>query len=226
MGILSLYDVSGLMVAPWVEAGHQAVCVDMQHPGEDQTGLHWKLNWNILESEDELVYIGKHIVAKFMMAFPPCDDMAVSGAKHFGKKADENPYFQLEARELALVADRIGRRLGVPYALENPVSRLATLWRASDYSFEPFEFGGYLPEWDIHPLYPDYIAPRDAYTKATHLWTGGGYELPEKRPVKVNRSERWNKQTTALGGSSAKTKNIRSATPRGFALANFLKYGG
>jgi len=46
--------------------------------------------------------------------------------------------------------------------------------------------------------------------------------MPEKKPVKpVNNYPGW----TKLGGKSLRTKNIRSATPRGFAQAVFEKYG-
>jgi len=101
------------------------------------------------------------------------------------------------------------------------VSRLATLWRKPDYSFQPFEYGGYLPEDDVNPKWPEYIAPRDAYSKKTCLWTGNGFRMPEKDAVECD-SFGSSVQYRKLGGKSLKTKNIRSATPRGFARAVFL----
>ena len=44
--------------------------------------------------------------------------------------------------------------------------------------------------------------------------------MPAKLPVPV--SDGYSKQHLKLGGKSMKTKNIRSATPRGFAKAVFF----
>ena len=41
--------------------------------------------------------------------------------------------------------------------------------------------------------------------------------MPEKKPVSI--LDRYSDQFKLLGGKSLKTKNIRSATPRGFAKA-------
>jgi hypothetical protein len=106
-----------------------------------------------------------------------------------------------------------------------------TLWRKPDHAFHPCEFGGYLPADDKHPRWPEYIAPRDAYTKKTCLWVGGGFQMPTLRPVApvvVSYTKEDGSVTSGslqfgkLGGKSMKTKNIRSATPRGFARAVFL----
>lgn len=51
---------------------------------------------------------------------------------------------------------------------------------------------------------------------------GNGFKLPDKKEVDaIEDFPGWKK----LGGKSMRTKNIRSATPRGFALAVFQKYG-
>ena len=44
--------------------------------------------------------------------------------------------------------------------------------------------------------------------------------MPDKKPVEVDAG--YSDQHKKLGGKSLKTKNIRSATPRGFAKAVFL----
>ncbi|CNE41131.1 Uncharacterised protein [Yersinia similis] len=74
-------------------------------------------------------------------------------------------------------------------------------------------------EMSGHPTYPDYIAPRDAYPKKTCLWTGGGFVMPDKLPVSV--PDGYSTQYLKLGGKSERVKNMRSATPRGFAEAVF-----
>ena len=68
-----------------------------------------------------------------------------------------------------------------------------------------------------HPLWPDYIAAKDAYPKKTCLWTGNGFTMPWTDAVEPEDGH--SRQHLKLGGKSMKTKNIRSATPRGFAKA-------
>lgn len=151
---------------------------------------------------------------------PACTDMAVSGARHFAKKSQVNPASQAEACELARLVMYVGDKFECKWVAENPVSVLSTLWRKPDHIFSPHEYGGYLPEDDQHPIYPDYIKPRDAYPKTTCLWSGNGFIMPQRRPVQCTKE--YSTQYLKLGGKSTKTKNIRSATPRGFAKAVFI----
>jgi hypothetical protein len=148
--------------------------------------------------------------------------LAVSGAKHFAQKFFENPYYREEAMELVMIAPDLGKELQIPWAFENPVSVISSEWRPPDNMFSPNEFGGYLPEDDIHPEWPKYIEARDAYRKKTWIWHGNGFIWPKKKPVQWKEEKPgFNKQTQLLGGKSMKTKIIRSLTPRGFARAVF-----
>jgi len=156
---------------------------------------------------------------EIVIGFPECTHLAVSGAAHFAKKLDDNPAIQAEATELARFVEYLGDAFGCPWVAENPVSVLSTLWRKPNHSFHPWEYGGYLPENDEHPTYPEYIKPRDAYPKKTCIWSGNGFVMPDKAPVHVLSG--YSDQHKKLGGKSIKTKNIRSATPRGFARAVF-----
>lgn len=152
-----------------------------------------------------------------IFGFPPCTDLAVSGSMHFEKKHKANPEFQNEATALARQVEKLGSLVGCPWFAENPVSVLSTLWRKPDHLFHPYEYGGYLPEDDSHPRWPEYIAPRDHYRKKTCLWTGNGFIMPTKKSLGDPSED--SKQHRKLGGKSAKTKQIRSETPRGFAIA-------
>ena len=168
-----------------------------------------------------LRYIHKSILMNQLsidMAFPVCTDMAVSGAAHFKRKAELDPDFQTKAINYAVDCAMLFEDLGVPYFIENPVSVLATKWRKPDHRFHPYEYGGYIPDDQLeHPRWPEYIAPRDAYPKKTCLWTGNGFVMPDKVSVTVKQG--YAKQHLKLGGKSQRTKDIRSATPRGFAIA-------
>jgi hypothetical protein len=201
------------MVKPWRDAGHTVMTVDIKdtdrpsHLALDVTEQH-KLNY-LIEWDADIIF-----------SFPPCTDLAVSGAAHFEKKRKENPYCQYDAMSLFKVADYIAIKNNTPYMIENPVSVASTLWRKPDCGyFHPYEYGGYLPEDDVHPLYPDYIAPRDAYPKKTGIWSGNGFIMPEKKPVPCPPG--YSAQHKKLGGKSERTKTIRSMTPRGFAQAVF-----
>lgn len=227
--VISLYDYTGVAVTPWANAGYECFCYDIQHPKEGRTELtefggiiHYQhLDLHNPEFIEQLQEKHAEHVA-FMFAFPVCTDLAVSGAAHFKRKAEKDPDFQIKAANYARWCSFLGEALECPYVIENPVSVLSTLWRKPDYSFQPFEFGGYIPPNEAeHPTWPAYIAPRDAYSKKTCLWSGGGFRMPKAQPVECE-SYGSSTQHRKLGGKSEKTKNIRSATPRGFANAVFM----
>lgn len=228
-----LYDYTGIMAQPWLEAGYTCYIIDGQHKEgvyEEPTGTQGTLykvgHLFTTDINKELDFLKETVTGKvsFIFGFPPCTDLAVSGAAHFAKKAQVNPEFQKEATILAQIPMHYGDMLKVPWGVENPVSVLSTLWRKPDFSFHPWEYGKYLPSDDVHPTYPEYIAPRDAYPKKTCIWCGNGFSVPGKKPVYC--PEGYSTQHKKLGGKSLKTKNIRSATPRGFARAVFKANGG
>ena len=226
--VLSLYDFTGEALRPWAEAGYHCFAFDIQHDangyGESFEGggmiEYIQLDLHNIDNITRLqTWFTDHDVV-FGMAFPVCTDLAVSGAAHFERKRKADPEFQIKASNHARWCASLFDALGVPYFIENPVSRLSTLWRKPDYSFHPYEYGGYIPDAEAeHPRWSDYIAPKDAYTKKTCLWTGGGFNMPTKRPTQ--KPDGYSQQHLKLGGKSQRTKDIRSATPRGFARAVF-----
>ena len=217
-----LFDFTGIMAEPWLDAGYDCYIVDRQHkPGthqHDQRPNLFTVGADIRSGWIPDVDVAKR--TKFLASFPECTNVAVSGAAHFIKKGPRALALSLD---LFATCQELGETLGVPYMIENPVSTFSTYCGKPQHIFHPYEYGGYLPEDDVHPFYPKYIAPRDAYPKKTCLWTGKGFIMPDKKPVDVPSG--YSKQHTALGGKSLKTKNIRSATPRGFAEAVFQANG-
>ena len=228
--VLSLYDFTGEALRPWAEAGYECYAFDIQHPeiGKRDTfegGGYieyiqmdlWDHN-NISKMHEWFEY--ENVV--FGMAFPVCTDLAVSGAAHFARKAKADPEFQIKASNHARWCASLFDALGVPYFIENPVSRLSTLWRKPNYSFHPYQYGGYIPDTEAeHPRWPEYIAAKDAYKKQTCLWTGGGFVMPDPKLVDPEKyhGNGYSTSMMKLGGKSQRTKDIRSATPRGFARA-------
>jgi len=234
--VLSLYDFTGEALKHWAEAGYTCYAFDIQHTGTEATfentqffagggsiayrhaDLHKVSTFKALLAEfgdnGDLVVFG--------MAFPVCTDMAVSGAAWFKKKAEADPDFQIKAVNYAVCCSVFFEDLGVPYFIENPVSVLATKWRKPDHKFHPYQYGGYIPDDQAeHPRWPEYIAAKDAYKKHTCLWTGGGFVMPYKISVdpEAYHGNGYSTAMMKLGGKSQRTKDIRSATPRGFAIA-------
>lgn len=225
---LFLFNSSNYGTQPWIDRGIHVTSVDYSdtdhsahRDAQRSTEEHERINLD-LDRPEALGALKDALRARGLdprvcISYTPCTDLAVSGAAHFKKKRKANPSFQDEAVAMA----RLAEGLGVPFCVENPVSVLSTLWRKPDVITTPWEWAGYCPE-GAHPeasyLYPE----QDRYNKKTCYWTGGGFAMPPKKPLQP--LETVNPGHRALGGKSAKTKHLRSLTPRGvseaMALAN------
>lgn len=225
--VVSLFDESGNMGRPWAQAGYSVHCFDILNVDRETeyfpSGGLIMYHKADLDDYAQWPFI-KSLRPEIMFSFSPCDDVAVSGSIHFEKKLANNPECQRIACERAKLVERIANEVGCKWMHENPVSILSTMWRPASFYFNPSDYGGYLPEDDLHPRWPDYIAPRDAYPKKTGIRCGNGFIRPDRRPVE--RAPGYATQHKKLGGKSAKTKQIRSETPRGFALAVFEANAG
>ena len=202
--IISLCDLTGAMVAPWVEAGYDAVLVDPQHGKYSNDGRVERLPCTVLEAACRLGEIirGRRVV--FVAGFPPCTDVAVSGARWFASKADADKHFQTKAALVAEQCRMVGALSGAPWFFENPVSVFSSIFGAPDYTFHPHQFTGYCGD--------------DNYTKQTCLWTGGGFVMPDEFKA-IDLGEPDNRIHAAPHGPER--ANFRSATPKGFAQAVF-----
>lgn len=202
--IISLCDLTGVMVAPWVEAGYDAVLVDPQHGRYSNDGRIERLPCTVLEAAMRLGEIlrGRRVV--FVAGFPPCTDVAVSGARWFAAKAEADRHFQAKAALVAEQCRMVGMLAGAPWMFENPVSVFSSIFGAPDYTFHPHQFTGFCAD--------------DNYTKQTCLWAGGGFVMPEAfRDESLGEPD--NRIHAAPPGPER--ANFRSATPRGFAEAVF-----
>lgn len=134
-----------------------------------------------------------------ILAAPPCTDFASSGAQYWKTKDADGR----TAASLALVdktLELIEDFKPEWWALENPVGRLQKLrpQLGSPWYFQPHWFG-------------------DSYTKKTGLWGIFNKNLP-RNDVEPDP----NNWIMKLGGKSERTKELRSMTPLGFALAFYL----
>jgi len=204
--VVSLCDLTGHMVQPWVDAGYHAVLVDPQHvtSGWNVYGSIYRIAGTV---EDAMPHIGRLIERRQVAAvfgFPPCTDMAVSGARWFASKREADPMFQAKAVAVAEQCRTIGRLSGAPWFVENPVSVLSRVFGKPDHWFHPADFTAF--------------EPGDNYTKRTNLWTGGGFVMPAPaRDASLGAPD--DRIHKAPPGPDR--ENFRSATPLGFARAVF-----
>ena len=187
--IISCFDKSTVMAQPWAEAGYVCYCVDLQHPrGETRDG-------NIIRvGADMHHWVPPRGDIAFAAFFPPCTDLAVSGARWFKEKG-----LHRLSDAIALFARcvDIAETLECPWLIENPVSTISSYWRKPDHTFHPWEYG-------------------DAYTKKTCLWVGNGFVMPERCPVFPSEGSKMH-----LLAPSHDRRDLRSVTPAGFARAVF-----
>jgi len=195
--MLSLFDYTGNMARPWAKAGHECYCVDLKHDEQ----------YTETVGEGSITYIPADITEwlpprreyAFVAAFPPCTNLAVSGARWF---TDKGLSGLAEGIELVEQARDICEWADAPWLLENPVSTLSTYWRQPDYTFHPYEYDGFTQD-------------DDGYSKKTCLWTGGGFVMPG-----VDAAEEYDDRIHKMPPSEERSEK-RAATPQGFANAVF-----
>jgi hypothetical protein len=228
--VISFFDYTGVMVEPWAKAGYQCFILDIQHEdrcikalyadpdrpdrlGGSITALKWDASVGL---PGTLLALSNHDIdlsdIHMVFGFPPCTDLAASGARHWEKKREADPEFQSKAAKMAYLVEDFALTIPAPYMIENPRGALSKYMGRASFEFDPCDYGGYLPINDKHPLWPEYIPPNDAYTKKTCIWAGNGFVHPEKRrvdPVLITVTRKNGSTTTG------------SATPRGVALATF-----
>jgi len=131
-----------------------------------------------------------------ILAAPPCTCFAVSGNRW--KRSQEEMIEAISVVDACLRIILMTRPFF--WALENPVGTLHRYIGKPKMYFNPCDYG-------------------DPYTKKTGLW--GVFHEPEKTPVEPIRVSSQGSWVQKLGGKSERTKNLRSATPKGFAKAFF-----
>ena len=191
MKVLVACEYSGTVRDAFIAAGHDAMSCDLLPT--DAPGPHW------CGDVREVLSMGWDL----MIAHPPCTHLAVSGAKWFHRKQQE----QAGALEFVrLLLDAPIPRI----ALENPVSIISSRIRKPDQIIQPYEHG--------HEA-----------TKTTCLWLKG---LPHLNPSHivdkgarhVTKSGRSLPQWYNLPPIADRWK-IRSATFPGIARAMAQQWG-
>ena len=176
----------------------QAVCTEMRRLGHEAyscdiipcSGGHPE--WHLQVDALELLKMQWDMI----IAFPPCTNLAVSGARHFKEK-------QADGRQQASIeffmqfANADCKKI----AIENPVGIMSTRYRKPDQIIQPWQFG-------------------HGETKATCLWLKG---LPKLQPTDIVTGREQRIWKMPPGPERAK---IRSKTYPGIARAMAEQWGG
>jgi hypothetical protein len=236
--LLTLFDYSGAWAQPFADNGWNVIQWDIK--------IEEFMDINLLDSAETVLDLFEDVDG--IIAAPPCTDFASSGAQYWGKKdaAGTTEKAMEYVRQVLRLAD-LFRPTDPDYfeedeenvffwAMENPVGRMNTLFPELEkpYYFNPSDFAGYLDitAADLQRLdvlrakngegitaeENEFIIRANAYTKKTGLW-GEFNRNMERRVIQPVKSCKQGSFTQRLGGNNAATKEARSNTPEGFALA-------
>lgn len=195
MRVLIACEYSGIVREAFRKRGHDAWSCDLL-PSDIPSNFHQQgdIRQYLYEDGDNHWDL--------IIAHPPCTYLAVSGNRWYSKRPDLYTPAATFASQFFDYAERV--------AVENPVGRLASLWRKPDQIVQPWWFG-------------------DPYTKTTCLWLKN---LPLLTPTNiVDKGER---HVTKSGKSLPSWYNlppsedrgkIRSKTFQGFAEAMAEQWG-
>ena len=160
------------------ERGHDAWSCDLLPAADDsEHHLHGDVRHALKQKWDAI------------LAFPPCTDLCVSGARWFPKKRVDGS--QRRSIEFFM---RFANSDCPIVAIENPIGIMSSEWRKPDQIIQPWQFG--------HPE-----------TKATCLWLKG---LPKLAPTNIVSGREARVHRMAPGPERAK---MRSRTYQGIADA-------
>jgi hypothetical protein len=146
--------------------------------------------------------------------FPPCTDLAVSGAAHFEKKRQDGTQKKSIEFFMKLANCNIPR-----IAIENPIGIMSNLYKKPSQIVQPYFFG-------------------DAYKKSTCLWLKNLPVLTktdEVEPIFIEYNSKKTKSgkskysfmgKLSTGNDNKKNKLLRSKTPEGLAKAMAEQWAG
>lgn len=178
MKVLVACEESGRVRDAFIAKGHDAWSCDILFTSSPGPHLHGDV-LNYLDDDWDM-----------MIAFPPCTDLAVSGARHFEEKLADGR----QQRALDFFMDLA--EADIPkIAIENPVGIMSTAWRKPDQIVQPYYFG-------------------DPWRKTTCLWLKGLSPLVPTDIVEHHgRMEGWH------GTLGPERQRLRSQTYPGLAKA-------
>lgn len=202
-----LCDRTGIAAAPWAAAGYECFCVDIRHPVRNE--IH-KGNVHFVYGDVRSWVPPDNVRIIFMAAFPPCTHLTSSGARDFVFKGN---HLLIDSLQLWTCCYQVACYSGAPFYVENPVGMLSRYMRQPDFTFNPSDFAGYLPESE---------RKRESYVKSTCIWVGNGFVMPRKKsvaPIESMFPLRKKKSPILAMSPSDDRADRRAETPKGFSVA-------
>lgn len=184
MRVLVACEESQRVCKAFRDRGHEAYSCDIIDCSGGRP--EWHIKRDVLEILD-----GWDLI----IAFPPCTDLAVSGARWFEEKRKDGSQqrsIDFFMRFVNAPCDRI--------AIENPIGIMSSIYRKPDQIIQPWQFG-------------------HGETKATCLWLKN---LPLLKPTKIVSGR---EQRVWRMPPSADRAKERSKTYEGIALAMAEQWG-
>lgn len=188
MNVLIACEESQAVCTEFRKLGHNAFSCDIVPCSGGHT--EWHIMQDVLPllnghcmfvtMNDEL-----HVIEEWdlIIAFPPCTDLAVSGARWFKEKQKDG------RQQKSIEFFRMFTELNCEHvAIENPVGIMSTHYRKPDQIIQPWQFG-------------------HGETKATCLWLKG---LPELKPTNIvtGRNQRIWKMPPGPNRQKARSKTF------------------
>ena len=208
MKILVACEESQAVTIELRRLGHEAYSCDIQecsggHPewhikGDVLPLLNGDCEFNTMDGE-------RHAISgrwDMIIAFPPCTDLAVSGARHFAKK-------RADGRQQASIDFfmKFANAHCDMIAIENPVGIMSTHFRKPDQIINPYQFG--------HPE-----------TKKTCLWLKNLQPLEETENVYAYMMTLPEKERSRIHWMGSGHAKERSKTYPGIARAMAEQWAG
>lgn len=205
MRVLIACEESQVVCNAFRARGHEAYSCDILPTRGEHPEWHYQIDalWLVKDPEccpcifpkDSMQRIDINCHWDLIIAFPPCDHLAVSGAKWFNEK-------RADGRQQAAI-DFFMKFTTAPFpkiCIENPIGIMSTWYRKPDQIIQPWQFG-------------------HGETKATCLWLKN---LPKLVPTNVveGREQRVHK----MGPSSTRARD-RAVTYSGIAKAMSEQWG-
>ena len=198
MRILVACEESQAVTKELRKLGHEAFSCDLL----PCSGGHPE--WHLQQDVFEVINKGWDM----MIAFPPCTDLAVSGARHFERKRADGS----QQKSIKFFMDLANAPIE-KIALENPIGIISSEWRKPDQIIQPWHFG-------------------DKAQKSTCLWLknlpklqhtnivekGEFFEFTSKKGEK-KRMPMWYYKALQDAKTPEQRRTLRSKTFKGIASA-------
>ena len=165
--------------------------------------------------EDMFEVIKREPKFDLMIAFPPCTDLAVSGARHFERKIADGS----QAKSIQFFMDVVNADVE-KIAVENPIGIMSRLYKKPNQIIQPYWFG-------------------DKAQKSTCLWLknlpnlestdivekGEFKEWNDRKTGKLKRQALWYYEALQKAKTPEERRTLRSKTFQGIADAMAEQWG-